>query len=60
MYPSKAQRAEVQEYNVARNLRQFDENDFRNYVLSVAKHRVFMDNSLNRNGRTNRLQPFSD
>ena len=52
MYPSKAQRAEVQEYNVARNLRQFDENDFRNYVLSVAKHRVFMDNSLNRNGRT--------
>ena len=37
---------------MARNLRQFDENDFRNYVLSVAKHRVFMDNSLNRNGRT--------
>ena len=38
---------EVQEWNTARNLRQFDEADCHAYIMTIAKERVFIDNSLN-------------
>ena len=42
------ERVEVQEYNTARNLRNFDVNDCKQYIAYRAKQRVHLDNSLDR------------
>ena len=42
------ERVEVQEYNTARNLRNFDVNDCRSYINVRARERVQLDNSLDR------------
>ena len=42
------ERVEVQEYNTARNLRNFDVNDCKSYINVRARERVQLDNSLDR------------
>ena len=42
------ERVEVQEYNTARNLRNFDVNDCKSYIAVRARERVQLDNSLDR------------